>query len=69
MGVNYFESETSFYTTPICCPHGSPLSPRQRYIRRQSDQKDNQGFLDGGILHLTQQAGQLICFMWYFTTQ
>ena len=42
--LNFSKSETSFYTTPICCPQGSPLSPRQRYVRRQSEQADNQGF-------------------------
>jgi len=42
--LNYFERETSFYTTPICCHQGSPLSPRQRYVWQQSDQADNQGF-------------------------
>ena len=33
---------------------GAPLSPRQRYVRQQSDQAANQGFSGGGILHLTR---------------
>jgi len=53
--LNFFESEISFYTTPICCPQGSPLSPRQRYVRQQSGQADNQGFSGGGFLHITRQ--------------
>jgi len=52
--LNFSRSETSFYTTPICCPQGSPLSPRQRYVRQQSNQADNQGFSGGGILHITR---------------
>jgi hypothetical protein len=42
--LNFSKNETSFYTTPICCHQGSPLSLRQRYVRPQSDQADNQGF-------------------------
>jgi len=36
------------YTTPICCPHGSLLPPRQRYVRRQSDQKTNWVYIREG---------------------
>jgi len=54
--LDYSRSETSSYTTPICCPHGSPLSPRQRHVRQQNEQADNQGFSGGGILRLSRRS-------------
>jgi len=45
--LNFSKSETTFYTTPISCHQSSPLSPRQRYVRQQNGQADNQGFRKG----------------------
>jgi len=47
---------------------GSPLSPRQRYVRQQSDQADNQVFPVAEFCISPGGAGQFICFRWYFIT-
>ena len=42
-GMDFFKNETLSYANR-CCHQGSPLSPRQRYVRSQSEQQDNQVF-------------------------
>jgi hypothetical protein len=103
MGVNSFESKTSFYTTPICCPQwpkslskydrsiwplamlqklktpstiqahnlaGSPLSPRQRYVRRQSDQDDKSGFANEREKYPLPHSKMLTCWAaWHILSE
>jgi hypothetical protein len=51
---DFIINQGSFLYTGHAALMGSPLSPRQRYVRLQSGQADNQGFSGGGILHLSR---------------
>ena len=67
-GMEFFESEALSYTNR-CCHQGSPLSPRQRYVRLQSDQKDKSGFSGGGILHITRRSRPISSLLMVFYRQ
>jgi hypothetical protein len=43
-GVVLFTPKPSLILARQCRHHGSPLSPRQRYVRLQSDQADKSKF-------------------------